>query len=68
VVPGQPGVGKPPAKLKLMPNLTTKTARQLAAKRKTYGAGTGRPRIPTPCPRCGEMCKSARLAHAHDCR
>jgi hypothetical protein len=46
-----------------MRNLTTRTARKMAAARKTYGGG--RPTKPTPCPKCGAECPSARKAQAH---
>jgi hypothetical protein len=45
--------------------LTTKSARKMVAKRKTYGAGTGRPPKPTRCPKCGARCESARKALGH---
>lgn len=48
-----------------MRTLSTKAARKMASQRKSYGAGTGRPRIPTPCPKCGVGCKSYRLAQVH---
>jgi hypothetical protein len=45
--------------------LTTRAARKMAAARKTNGAGSGRPRIPTACAKCGAQCPSARAALAH---
>jgi len=46
-----------------MRTLTSRAARKMAAARKTYAGG--RPRIPTPCPKCGRPCASARKAQAH---
>ena len=43
--------------------LTTRAARKMAAARKVYRGG--RPRKPTPCPKCGSPCESARRAQAH---
>jgi hypothetical protein len=37
----------------------------MAALRKTHGAGTGRPRKPAPCRKCGAPCPSMREARAH---
>ena len=45
--------------------LTTRAARKMAAQRKTRGAGTGRPRKPTECRKCGKLCESARQALGH---
>lgn len=44
---------------------TSDAARALAKQRKTHGAGSGRPKKPTPCPRCGVKCAGAREAWAH---
>jgi hypothetical protein len=46
-------------------NLTPRAARKMAAARKTNGAGTGRPRKPTACAKCGAACPSARAALGH---
>lgn len=43
--------------------LTTREARKMAAAR-TNRRG-GRPRIETPCRKCGALCPSARAAQAH---
>jgi hypothetical protein len=43
--------------------LTARTARKMAAARKHCRGG--RPRKPTPCPKCGVPCDSARRALAH---
>jgi hypothetical protein len=43
--------------------LTTRTARKMAAKRKTKAGG--RPRKPTDCPKCGAGCASYRKAMGH---
>jgi hypothetical protein len=43
----------------------TAAARALAAMRRTRGKGSGRPRKPTACPRCGQIQPSARQARAH---
>jgi hypothetical protein len=44
-------------------NLSPSQAREMAAARKTNAGG--RPRKPTPCPKCGKRCKSARQAQGH---
>jgi hypothetical protein len=44
-------------------SLTTRTARKMAAARKTNAGG--RPRIPTPCPKCKTVCASYRKAMGH---
>lgn len=41
----------------------TDVGRALAAMRKTHGGG--RPKKPTPCPKCGKKCAGAREAWAH---
>ncbi|MGD0522645.1 MAG: hypothetical protein ABSA48_15420 [Terracidiphilus sp.] len=46
-----------------MRNLTTRQARKMAAARKSYCGG--RPAKPTPCPKCGTLCDSARKALGH---
>lgn len=46
--------------------LRSEMARMSAAKRKTYGAGTGRPPKLEPCARCGEM-MSATERRKHKC-
>jgi hypothetical protein len=43
--------------------LTARTARKMSAARKVRRGG--RPRVPTPCPRCGAMCPGRRLADVH---
>ena len=45
--------------------LTVRAARKMAAARKTHGAGAGRFRKPTACPKCGAPCDSAPHALAH---
>ena len=50
-----------------MMKLTTKQARALAAKRKTYGAGPGRPRSRQPRCRCGAMTQKRAQARGHKC-
>lgn len=44
-------------------NLTTAKARKMANARETHAGG--RPRIPTPCPKCSAQCDSYRKAMAH---
>ena len=46
-----------------MRKLTTRTARKMAASRKTYGGG--RPKVPSNCPKCGAACPSRIQAIAH---
>ena len=43
--------------------LNPRQARAMSRKRKTFGGG--RPRKPTPCPKCGAMCPGHRLALVH---
>jgi hypothetical protein len=47
--------------------LLSERARRNSGRRQTHGAGTGRPRIPRPCPRCGAIQPSATAARRH-CR
>jgi hypothetical protein len=42
-------------------------ARISVSRRETFGAGSGRKPVPTPCPRCGAECPSAREARLHKC-
>jgi len=46
-----------------MRKLTTRAARKMAGARKHFRGG--RPRKPTPCPKCGAACPSARAALGH---
>lgn len=46
--------------------LHSESARRRAAKRKTYGAGTGRPRSTDLCA-CGEMTRERATARRHTC-
>jgi hypothetical protein len=46
-----------------MRKLTTATARNMQAARKTRGGG--RPRKPRACPKCGTLCKSTLGALGH---
>ena len=49
-----------------MRNLTTRQARQMAAQRRTYGAGSGRPRSPHRCP-CGKYTRERARKRRHIC-
>lgn len=46
-----------------MPKLTKSKAREMSASRQNRRGG--RPRIPTPCPKCHVVCESYRKAQAH---
>jgi hypothetical protein len=46
-----------------MRKLTTKTARDMQSARKTRAGG--RPKKPTHCPKCRQLCPGARLANVH---
>jgi hypothetical protein len=47
--------------------LTSEWARRNAAKRRTYGAGSGRPKIMRPCPTCGVEFSASDLRR-HRCK
>jgi hypothetical protein len=49
-----------------MRNLTARQARQMAAQRKRYGAGSGRPRARDRC-RCGAMTLARAAKRRHNC-
>ncbi len=47
------------------PEFRSERSRRASLLRRTHGAGPGRPRKPTACPRCGYECPSARQAVRH---
>lgn len=48
-------------------SLSTDQARQMASKRRHYGAGTGRPRSAAPRCACGAMTAKRANARGHKC-
>jgi hypothetical protein len=46
--------------------LLSEAGRLMSQARRTFGAGTGRPRMADRCP-CGEMTRKRALARAHKC-
>jgi hypothetical protein len=48
--------------------LTTREARKMAARRKTFGAGPGRPRSDEPRCQCDAMTLKRALAMRHKCK
>jgi hypothetical protein len=50
-----------------MRNLTTTEARKMAAARKTYGSGSGRPRVKVKRCDCGKYTLQTARARYHTC-